>query len=136
MKGVHKKDGGEKSRQTWRKTVREKERKEEGGKRNAWKMDRKTEKRGKADLEKEREKERWRRKGKHRERKNDQEKKRPLDGRRKTDGEKGRRRGKKTERPYKRSDGARSWRKKDRDRRRERWHELCRINQTLTRNSH
>lgn len=69
MKGVHKKDGGEKSRQTWRKTVREKERKEEGGKRNAWKMDRKTEKRGKADLEKEREKERWRRKGKHREKK-------------------------------------------------------------------
>lgn len=75
MKGVHKKDGGEKSRQTWRKTVREKERKEEGGKRNAWKMDRKTEKRGKADLEKEREKERWRRKGKHREKKRPGEKK-------------------------------------------------------------
>lgn len=135
MKGVHKKDGGEKSRQTWRKTVREKERKEEGekGMHGRW-IERL--RKGERQTWRKRERERWRRKGKHRERKNDQEKNRPLDGRRKTDGEKGRRRGKKTERPYKRSDGARSWRKKDRDRRRERWHELCRINQTLTRNSH
>lgn len=65
-----------------------------GGKRNAWKMDRKTEKRGKADLEKEREKERWRRKGKHREKKRPGEKKTEMEEERrmeKRDGDAGKR---------------------------------------------
>lgn len=78
MKGVHKKDGGEKSRQTWRKTVREKERKEEGekgmhgrwierlrkGERQTWrKRERKKDGEEKANIEREkttrRKKDRW-----------------------------------------------------------------------------
>lgn len=68
MKGVHKKDGGEKSRQTWRKTVREKERKEEGekGMHGRW-IERL--RKGERQTWRKRERERWRRKGKHREKK-------------------------------------------------------------------
>lgn len=74
MKGVHKKDGGEKSRQTWRKTVREKERKEEGekGMHGRW-IERL--RKGERQTWRKRERERWRRKGKHREKKRPGEKK-------------------------------------------------------------